>query len=245
MKKKLSILLLSGLFIISCGKSPDKLLEKGDNYISNSEIEKAVESYQKIIDDFSENSLAQTARYNIAWIELDNNNNYSEGFGMLNKLQKNYPDTEIGKSANDDIANFPKWLLIKSTELRSDTTANEAINTIDYLIGEFKDHPIIPEALYLKGNIYLNDLKDFYRAINTYQEIIYKYKDTSFEPMSQFMIGYIYANVQTDIPKAKDAYKKFLQKYPEHELAPSVQFELEYLGKQITDIDELTSRNKK
>jgi outer membrane protein assembly factor BamD (BamD/ComL family) len=90
----------------------------------------------------------------------------------------------------------------------------------------------------------LNDKKEFYRSLNTYQEIVHKYKGSSFEPMSQFMIGYIYANVQADIPKAKVAYQTFLQKYPEHELVPSVQFELEYLGKQINNINELTSRNK-
>lgn len=241
--KKLSIIILSGLLIFNCGNSPEKLLEKGDKYIANSEIEKAIESYQKIIDKFSEDSLAQTAQYNIAWIELDDNN-YSEGFELLNAIAEKYPETQIGKSAGEDIQKFPKWLMIKTTELRSDTTVNEAMSTIEYLIKEFNDHPIIPEALYLKGNIYLNDKKEFYRALNTYQEIIYKYKGSSFEPMSQFMIGYIYANVQTDLPKAKAAYQTFLQKYPEHELAPSVQFELEYLGKQINNIDELTSRNQ-
>jgi len=242
--KKLNIIMLSSLLIFSCGNSPEKLLEKGDKQIVNSEIENAILSYQKIIDKFPDDSLAQTAQYNIAWIELDNKNDYSEGFELLNEIADKYPETEIGKSASEDIQKFPKWLMSKSSELRSDTTVNEAIRTIDYLISEFNDHPIIPEALYLKGNIYLNDKKDFYRALNTYQEIVHKYKGSSFEPLSQFMIGYIYANIQTDIPKAKVAYQTFLQNYPEHELAPSVQFELEYLGKQINNIDELTSRNK-
>ena len=242
--KKLSIILLSGLLIYNCDSSPSKILEKGDKYIANSECEKAVKSYQNIIDKFPKDSLAQTARYNIAWVQLDDKNNYSAGFKLLNMVAIDYPETIIGRSAQEDIQNFPKWLLGKSSELRSDTTLSEAISTIDYLISEYNDDPIIPEALYLKGNIYLNDKKDFYRAINTYQEIIHKYKGSSFESMSQFMVGYIYANVQTDIPKAKIAYETFLQKYPEHELAPSVQFELEYLGKQINNIDELISRNK-
>jgi outer membrane protein assembly factor BamD (BamD/ComL family) len=241
---KLNVLLLSCLLVISCDNSPEKLLEKGDKYIANTEIEKATKSYKKLIDEFPNDSLAQTAQYNIAWILLDNKNEYSRGFELLNEITVDYPETLIGKSAKEDIQNFPKWLMIKSTELRSDTTVNEAIGTIEYLIKEFKDHSIIPEALYLKGNIYLNDKKDFYRALNTYQEIVYKYKGSSFESMSQFMIGYIYANVQINIPKAKVAYQTFLQNYPEHELAPSVQFELEYLGKQIDNIDELTSRNK-
>lgn len=242
--KKINIIIFSSLLIFNCGNSPDKLLEKGDNYVTKSEFVNALESYKKIIDDFPEDSLAQTAQYNIAWIELDKNNDYSKGFELLNAIVEKYPETQIGKSAGEDIQIFPKWLMFKATELRSDTTASEAISTIEYLIKEFNDYPIIPEALYLKGNIYLNDKKDFYRSLNTYQEIIYKYKGSSFEPISQFMTGYIYANVQIDIPKAKVAYQTFLQKYPEHELAPSVQFELEYLGKQINNIDELTSRNK-
>lgn len=242
--KKLSIIIFSSLLIFNCGNSPDELLEEGDKYVANSEFVNAIESYKKIIDDFPEDSLAQMAQYNIAWIELDENNDYSEGFEVLNVIAEKYPDTQIGKSASEDIQKFPKWLMLKATELRSDTTASEAISTVEYLIKEFNDHPIIPEALYLKGNIYLNDKKDFYRSLNTYQEIIHKYKGSSFEPMSQFMTGYIYANVQIDIPKAKVAYQTFLQKYPEHELSPSVQFELEYLGKQINNIDELTSRNK-
>ena len=242
--KKLSIIFLSGLLIYNCGSSPSKMLEKGDKYIANSEFEKAVKSYQNIIDQYPDDSLVQIARYNIAWIQLDDKNDYSVGFELLNKIAIDYPETMIGKSAQEDVQNFPKWLMGKSSELRSDNTLSESISTIDYLISEYNDDPIIPEALYLKGNIYLNDKKDFYRAINTYQEIIHKYTGSSFESMSQFMIGYIYANVQVDIPKAKIAYQTFLQNYPEHELAPSVQFELEYLGKQINNIDELTSRNK-
>ena len=235
---------MSGLLIYNCDSSPSKMLEKGENYIANSDIDKAVKLYQKIIDKFPKDSLAQTARYKIAWIQLDDKNDYSNGYKLLSQIAENYPETIIGKSAQEDIQKFPKWLMGKSSELRSDTTLSEAISTIDFLISEYNDDPIIPEALYLKGNIYLNNKKDFYRAINTYQEIIHKYKGSSFESMSQFMIGYIYANVQTDIPKAKIAYQTFLQNYPEHELAPSVQFELEYLGKQINNIDELTSRNK-
>ena len=242
--KRQIITILCGLLLYSCGNSPNKIMEKGDKFVANSEFKNAIKTYQKIIDTFPKDSLVQTARYNIAWIELDDNNEYSLGFELLNKISEDYPETVIGKSAEEDIQNFPKWLMRKSSELRTDSTFNDAISTVDYLISEFNENPIIPEALYLKGNMYLNDKKDFYRALNTYQEIIHQHKGSSFESMSQFMIGYIYANVQLDIPKAKVAYQTFLQNYPEHELAPSVQFELEYLGKQIDNIDELTSRNK-
>ena len=240
--KKLTIIILSGLIIFSCGKSPDSLAAKADKYDTNSEYDNAIKAYQLLIDKFPDDSLAQSAMYNIAWIELDDKHNYDKGYADLNQIATKYPETPIGKSATDDIDKFPHWLMAKTSELRADTSLTEAMNTLDYIANNFSDNEIIPEALYLKGNILLNDKRDFYRAINVYQEIVQKFKGSSFEPMAQFMIGYIYANVQSDLPKAEIAYKTFLQKYPEHELAPSVKFELEYLGKQIKNIDELKTR---
>ena len=242
--RNIYITIISSLLIFNCNKSPDMLLEKGDKYLSALDYDNALTTYQNMIDKFPDDTLAQTAKYNIAWIELNNINDYNSGFKTLTEIAEKYPESQIGKSASDDIQNLPVWLMTKTQELRSDTSIVESIVVLDYLLKEFSDNAIIPEALYLKGNIYLNDKKDFYRALNTYQEIVQKHKGSSFEPMSQFMIGYIYANIQSDFPKAKTAYKEFLEKYPEHELAPSVQFEMEYLGKQINNIDELTSREK-
>lgn len=242
--RKLIIIILSSLLLFCSSNSPVKLLEKGDKYIADFEFDNAFKTYQKIVDQFPDDSLAQTAQYNIAWIALKTNYDYADGYAILCDIAEKHPNTFIGKSATKDIQEFPKWLMIKSTELRGDTALKDAMKTIEYLTNNFKDNEIIPEALYLKGNIYLNDLKDYYRALNTYQEIIYKYGKSNFGPMSQFMIGYIHANVQTNLPKAKIAYEYFLQNYPEHELAPSVQFELEYLGKQINNIDELSSKDQ-
>ncbi len=243
-KRRRLVITISTLLLFGCSNSPIKLLEKGDKYIAEFEIENAFNAYQKIVDQFPNDTLAQNAQYKMAWIALNNNNDYSGGHTILTNLAEKHPSTSIGKSAKSDIQNFPKWLMLKSSELRTDAALMEAMKTIDYLLTNFNDNDIMPEALYLKGNIYLNDLKDYYRALNTYQEIIYKYENSNFSPMSQFMIGYIHANVQTNLPKAKLAYEKFLQNYPEHELAPSVQFELEYLGKQINNIDELSSKNE-
>ncbi len=242
--KKSIILILSSLLFFNCSNSPVKLLEKGDQYINDLEFNNAVQTYQKIVDQFPNDSLAQTAQYNIAWIALNTYYNYTNGYAILRDLAEKHPNTLIGKSASKDIQDFPKWIMIKTTEFRADTALTDAMKAIDYLTNNFKENEIIPEALYLKGNIYLNDLKDYYRALNTYQEIIHKYGKSNFGPMSQFMIGYIHANVQANLPKAKLAYEYFLQNYPEHELAPSVQFELEYLGKQINNIDDLSSRTQ-
>ena len=91
--KKLSLIILSSLVFFNCGNSPEKLLEKGDKYIANSELDKATMSYKKIIDEYPKDSLSQTAQYNLAWIVLDDKNDYSEGFVILNDIAGKYPET--------------------------------------------------------------------------------------------------------------------------------------------------------
>jgi hypothetical protein len=55
------------------------------------------------------------------------------------------------------------------------------------------------------------------------------------------MIGFIYANELKDFEKAKIAYEKFLKDFPEHEMAKDARWEIDHLGKDISDIEELTS----
>lgn len=231
------------MFLVSCGSSPEKLLDKGDNYLDDSNLEKALITYQKVLEDFPNDTLAHQAQYNIAWIEIDKKLNYKFGLEILENIADGHPELESGKAASNDIDNIPRWLISKTNELRKDTTktVDDAMNAITFLIDNYSENPLIPEALYLKGNIYLNDKNDYYRAINTYQEIIHKYKGTNFEPMSKFMIGYVYANIMNDYKKAEINYSEFLEEFPEHELVPSVKFELEYLGKQINDVEDLKS----
>lgn len=229
--------------MIGCSASPDKLLEKGDKLVEEARYDEAYAAYESLIEQFPNDSLSQKGKYNIAWLDIDKKMNYDRGYAVLKGISENYADLSVGKAANNDIAYFTRWLINKTNELRADSTINDAFITLEYLTENFAEDPLLAEALYLKGNIYLNDLKDYYRAINTYQEVIYKFKGTNFEAMSKFMIGYIYANVQNDYRKAEMTYSEFLQDFPEHELVPSVKFELEYLGKKIKDIDELKSRD--
>jgi outer membrane protein assembly factor BamD (BamD/ComL family) len=236
--QKIFILILT-ILIIGCSSSPEKLLEKGNKFAEELKFEKALKTYESLMKTFPNDTLAQTGNYSIAWIEINKNLSYESGYAILKDISENHAELEIGKAAKNDIKNFTRWLINKTNELRTDSTAYEALNTVDYIADNFKEDPLLAEALYLKGNIYLNDLKEYYRAINTYNEVIYKFRGTNFEPMSKFMIGYIYANVQNDYRKAEITYSEFLQEFPDHELVPSVKFELEYLGKKIRDIEEL------
>lgn len=122
---------------------------------------------------------------------------------------------------------------------RNAKNINLSLENLDNLIKNYPDHALAPKAQYLKGDIYMNDFRDFEAAIAAYNSVVDKYNSSSEAPKAQFMIGYIFANPQfgeiQDLEKAKVSFELFLEKFPDHELAPSVKFEMENLGKEIND----------
>jgi len=100
----------------------------------------------------------------------------------------------------------------------------------------FNNNKRINEIIFLLGEIYLNDIKDYNYAIEQFKKIN---KNSSLYSKAIFMIGYIYANILNDEKSARIEYQDFLNRFPDHELSPSVKFEIEYLGKSIEEIPAL------
>ena len=55
------------------------------------------------------------------------------------------------------------------------------------------------------------------------------------------MVGYLYANELKDFDQARQAYSDFVDLYPDHEMAKDAQWEMENLGRDINDIEELST----
>ena len=122
---------------------------------------------------------------------------------------------------------------------RNTKNIKESLENLDNLIKHYPEHALAPQAQYLMGDIYMNDLMDFQNAINSYGKVSENFVGTNRAVEAQFMVGYIYANILDDIEQAVSTYQTFLEKFPDHELAPSVKFELENMGKSINDIPAL------
>lgn len=114
-----------------------------------------------------------------------------------------------------------------------------SLENLDNLIKHYPEHALAPQAQYLLGDIYMNDLRDFQNAITSYNKVLENFAGSAHEAQAQFMVGYVQANILSDFEQAKVTYEIFLEKFPDHELAPSVQFEIENLGKDINDIPVL------
>lgn len=127
-----------------------------------------------------------------------------------------------------------------SAELeRNAKNINLSLEYLESLIKNYPEHALAPQAQYLIGDIYMNDLRDFDNAIQSYQKVVDNFIGSDKEAEAQFMVGYVHANYLSDFESATASYELFLQKFPNHELAPSVQFEMDNLGRDINEIPVL------
>jgi len=236
---KLGVTVLLVLFIVGCSKSPDELKQLGADYVKQGQYDLALQEFQKLIDSYPEDTLVPGIHYQIARIYLDNQDNYDEGYKVLEMIVAKYPNTPSAQLAREDIEGFPDWLFNKAESSRGAKNITRSLDALNYLVSNFPSHEIAPKAQYLIGDIYMNDLRDFQQAIAAYRKVTKDFKGSQQEAHAQFMIGYIYANVLNDLDSARQEYMAFMENYPKHELTPSVKFELDFLGKDINEIPVL------
>ena len=115
----------------------------------------------------------------------------------------------------------------------------KAIATLESLTQAYPEHPMVPQAQFLLGDIYMNGSHDIARSIKTFQSVAQTFPETNEGSKALFMVGFLNANYLNDYGQARAAYETFLERYPGHELAPSVTFELDNLGKGVEEIEAL------
>jgi TolA-binding protein len=153
-------------------------------------------------------------------------------------IDSKYWDEDGKKRLTPPIKSADEYYSAAQIERNAKNT-KASLENLDNLIKHYPEHALAPQAQYLMGDIYMNDLMDFQNAINSYGKVSENFVGTNRAVEAQFMVGYIYANILDDIEQAVSTYQTFLEKFPDHELAPSVKFELENMGKSINDIPAL------
>ena len=237
---KIQLTILIGMtFIIGCAKTSKEFFELSEDNLKNNKTDLAIKDLQSLLDKYPSDSLAPHAQYKISSIHLNYKNDMELGYTALKKTVENYGESIQGKQAQDEINQFPEYVINKAESLRKRKMVKEAVDALMFMIDNFKIDNSSSKAQYMLGDIYMNDFRDFDIAIQEYRKVIEKYSGSEQEPHALFMIGYIFANIINDSNSAKVEYQKFLEIFPDHELAPSVKFEIEYLGKSIEEIPAL------
>jgi tetratricopeptide (TPR) repeat protein len=232
------------LAFFGCSSSPEELMQDAQNFTSQGEYDKALNRYEKLINDHANNLFVMDAHFRMVNIYLDNLREYEKGFNLLNKIVERFPGTPEALVAEEDIKQFPDWLFIKSELFKNNNEPYKALEILELIMSRFPESEAVPKAHYVTADIHLKFLREPQKAIGIFKEVSSKYKDTPHGPHAQFMAAYIYANVTKDFPLAAEEYSLFLDMYPDHELRTSVEFELEYLGQDIDDVVKLKEVNK-
>tara|TARA_Y100000768_G_C23959989_1_gene674808 strand:- start:818 stop:1771 length:954 start_codon:yes stop_codon:yes gene_type:complete len=218
---------------------PFSLYEISSVHLKNNKVDLAIKDLQNLLEKYPSDSLIPQAQYKLSTIYLNYKNDMKLGYDALKNTVKNHAGSIQGNQAQDELNQFPEYIINKAESLRKRKMLKEAINALMFMTDNFKAEKSSSKAQYMKGDIYMNDIRDFDVAIQEYRKVINNYSGSEQEPHALFMIGYIYANIINDSSSAKVEYQKFLNTFPNHELAPSVKFEIEYLGKSIEDIPAL------
>ena len=234
---KSSLLFL--LLILGCTKSSVELLKMSEENIQNNEIDLAINDLKLLLKKYPDDSLSSKAQFKLASLYLNWKNDPVSGYKELNNTSMNYGQSIHGKQAEEQIKQFPEYILNKAESLRKQKLLKEAVNHLVYLIENYSQNALASKGQYMLGDLYMNDFRDFTTAIQEYRKVLKEYSESEQEPHALFMIGYIYANILNDEKSARIEYQDFLNRFPNHELSPSVKFEIEYLGKSIEEIPAL------
>ena len=113
----------------------------------------------------------------------------------------------------------------------------ETVKAYEFIVSEFPDDSLAPEALYQLGTLYQNKIvpnmkesESMEKAVTVFRSVFDKYPDKRQAQISLFMTGFIQAN---DLKKYQDAtatYNLFLQKYPKSDMAPAAKDEINNMG---------------
>ncbi len=103
---------------------------------------------------------------------------------LLKNTVKNHAGSIQGNQAQDELNQFPEYIINKAESLRKRKMLKEAINALMFMTDNFKTEKSSSKAQYMKGDIYMNDIRDFDVAIQEYRKVINNYSGSEQEQRS-------------------------------------------------------------
>lgn len=117
-------------------------------------------------------------------------------FSESGLVEANFVD-ELIESYESFANNFPgdslaPDYLFKAGDVAMNTNrSNKAIMLYDRIINEYSDYRKVPEALFLKGYVYENNLGRLDKAKAIYEEFLVKYPDNDFADDAEVSLKYL------------------------------------------------------
>ncbi len=197
-------------------------IKRADILVYKGKYNQALVTYTQVQQDVRSSDIAQTARFKIA------QTSYFKGDFDWAKTQlkvlKSATSKLISNDAlalnlliSDNIVDDTIRTALKKyakAELLSFQNKNQqAIDTLEVILKDFKGHAIEDEALFKQAEIY-KKLGKYEFAENNYQKIISIAKDGILADDAVYELGLLYENKLNDLKKAKEMYEKIIFEYP-------------------------------
>jgi outer membrane protein assembly factor BamD (BamD/ComL family) len=171
-------------------------------YLKGNSHQKAVEIYQRIVDQVPDGNRAVKAQ--LALVDL-----YSRQLGQYDKAVEHCQKL-LSKFADSPQASNVEFLVGKFTYLDKDYAA--AVGHLDVFGQRNPDHPHVPEAMMLAALGRMGQGKTD-EAIARFNEIIQEYPAGELAARSKFLIGYAQLSAQK-YAQAVETFKQFIEQFP-------------------------------
>ena len=150
------ILLLIGLYFVSCGggsnKNAAELWDDGQKYRSEDKLKESITSFKTILDKYPSDNFAAEAQFQIADIYLNDVKDFDFAIKEFQKVVELYPDHEVSKKSLFMIAYiFNNYL----------NAYSDAIITYKLFRKKYPNDELIPSVEYeLEGLLKIEDTID-------------------------------------------------------------------------------------
>jgi tetratricopeptide (TPR) repeat protein len=193
-----------------------------DIYVYNGKFNSALIQYTQVQNSLKNHVIGQTARFKIAQTSYFKGD-FNWAQSQL-KILKNSTSQLIANDALDlnllitdnAVKDSLKIALKKyavADLLAFQNKNTQAIDTLQYIIETFKEHPIIDEALFKQAQLFEKS-NNFSKAENNYLQIIALNNEDILADDAHYYLAELYLNKLNNEEKAKVYYQKIIFDYP-------------------------------
>lgn len=193
-----------------------------DILVFTNKFNSALIYYTQVQNDLKNHTIGQTARFKIAQTSYFKGD-FEWAQSQL-KVLKNSTSQLISNDALDlnllitDNAVKDSLKIALKTYAKADLLAfqnknEQAIDTLQIVLNNYKGHPIEDETLFKQAQLF-EKTNQFERAAQNYLQIIAINKDDILADDANYFLAELYLNKLQNIEKAKEYYQKIIFEYP-------------------------------
>jgi outer membrane protein assembly factor BamD (BamD/ComL family) len=188
-------------------------------YLLETNHQRAIEIYERIVGQASDSNEAQKAHLKIIEIYAEQLKSYNTAITKCRQFLKMFPDSQL--------VNQVEFLVGKFTYIAEDYV--DATRQLDDFAKRYPDSPQRCEAMMLAALSQMSD-GNTQDAIDRFEEIIQKYSGEDLAARSKFLIGYTYVSEQK-YSQALEIFKQLLEQFPMSKYTEQTQSFIDRLNK--------------